>query len=379
MYDVIIAGAGPAGAVAALVLARANARVLLIDRARFPRDKLCGDTVNPGARSVLERLGLAETLRDGVPIAGMIVTGEPAAAVRGMYPDGVSGISLSRRMLDARLVEAACGAGAELRQDTLVRGPVFGTGGVVQGLDARTPGGVSEAVRARVVIAADGRFSRVARAVGLSGAPRSPRRWALGGYFEGAAGMSDCGEMHVRASHYIGVAPIPDGIANACLVSADRRLVRDPGALVSALAADPSLSGRFRSARLLAPPTLLGPLAVDGAAAGMPGLLLAGDAAGFIDPMTGDGMHFAFRGAELAAVYALRALEEGWADAHHRLREARAAEFRTKWRFNRALRALVGAPWSVRGAAVAATIAPRLLERAIRFAAAIHRPQPASC
>ena len=60
MYDVIICGAGPAGSVAATVLARGGARVLLLDRARFPRDKLCGDTMNPGTVAILRRLGLTE-------------------------------------------------------------------------------------------------------------------------------------------------------------------------------------------------------------------------------------------------------------------------------------------------------------------------------
>ena len=57
-YDVVVAGAGPAGCIAAIVLARGGARVLLLDRARFPRDKLCGDTLNPGALAVLRRLAL---------------------------------------------------------------------------------------------------------------------------------------------------------------------------------------------------------------------------------------------------------------------------------------------------------------------------------
>ena len=60
MHDVVIAGAGPAGAIAATVLARAGARVLVLDRARFPRDKLCGDTLNPGALAILARLGLVD-------------------------------------------------------------------------------------------------------------------------------------------------------------------------------------------------------------------------------------------------------------------------------------------------------------------------------
>ena len=57
MLDVLIAGAGPAGAMAATVLARAGVRVLVLDRARFPRDKLCGDTLNPGALAILSRVG----------------------------------------------------------------------------------------------------------------------------------------------------------------------------------------------------------------------------------------------------------------------------------------------------------------------------------
>ena len=79
----------------------------------------------------------------------------------------------------------------------------------------------------------------------------------------------------------------------------------------------------------------------------MPGLLLAGDAAGFIDPMTGDGLRFALRGAELAAIETLQALEHGGAEAHIRLLAARRREFAGKWRFNRALRALVGSPRSL--------------------------------
>jgi flavin-dependent dehydrogenase len=367
-YDVVIAGAGPAGAIAALVLARANVRVVLLDRATFPRSKLCGDTVNPGALGILRRLGLGEVVRGGLPIAGMIVTGEPSTRVCGRYRDGTAGISLTRRVLDARLVEAAAAAGAQIKEDVLVRGPLVDGAGAVTGLDVLHGCGGAEQVHGRVVIAADGRFSRVARALRLSRGAPAPRRWALGGYFEGAAGLGNCGEMHVRAGRYIGVAPLPGDLANACLVTADRRALREPGALTAAIDSDSVLRGRFAHARLIEPPTLLGPLAVEARAAGMRGLLLAGDAAGFIDPMTGDGLRFAFRGGELAAMHALDALERGWNDAHVRLRAARAAEFGAKWRFNRALRALVGTPLSVRGAAATARIAPSVLRGVIRYA-----------
>lgn len=367
MHDVVIAGAGPAGAIAALVLARGGARVLLLDRARFPRPKLCGDSVNPGALAILRRLGLSHVTQDGLSITGMLVTGEPRARVRGMYPAGTTGMSLSRRVLDARLLEAAVSAGAEVREGVLVREAVVGPAGAVTGLDVRT-GESSEQVSARVVIAADGRSSRAARALGLSRAAAAPRRWALGAYFAGVTGLSGCGEMHVRGRQYVGVAPLPDGLANACLVTADRSLIREPGALESAIAMDPILRERFSRARLVEGPTLLGPLAVQARAAGMPGLLLAGDAAGFVDPMTGDGLRFAFRGGELAALHALDVLQGGWCDAHVRLRRAREREFGAKWRFNRVLRSLVGRPMSVRAAALTARMAPSLLRSVIRYA-----------
>src|SRR5690606_23058166 len=85
--------------------------------------------------------------------------------------------------------------------------------------------------RARMVIAADGRRSRLAMALGLTAQPKRPRRWAIGAYFTGVAGLSDCGEMHVRRGHYIGVAPLPGDVTNACLVVPGPRPIpgwRDP-------------------------------------------------------------------------------------------------------------------------------------------------------
>jgi len=112
---------------------------------------------------------------------------------------------------------------------------------------------------------------------------------------------------------------------------------------------------------------MIGPLAVDVRAAGMPGLLLAGDAAGFIDPMTGDGLRFAIRGGELAGEAALAALA-GAARPHERLTRARRRVFASKWRFDRALRRVVDRPATVSAATLAARVAPWILQRAIAFA-----------
>lgn len=366
--DVIVVGGGPAGAIAALVLARAGARVVVFDRARFPRPKLCGDTVNPGAIRILTRLGLQGVLAGALPIHGMIVTGEPSVRVVGRYPAGTVGMSLSRTVLDERLIRAAASEGACIEEEVLVQGASVDADGRVTGVRISTTAGHVETVTSQIVIAADGHFSRTARAVRLSSSAVRPRRWAAGAVFEGVAGLDDCGEMHVRGGHYLGVAPLPGGLANSCVVTANTRALREPSLLASCIGADPLLRERFRRARAVGETTVLGPLAVDASAAGMPGLLLAGDAAGFIDPMTGDGLRFAFRGAELAAAEALRALREGWQDTHLRLARARHAEFARKWRFNRGLRALVGVSFGVRAAAAGAAVAPAVLARVIQYA-----------
>ena len=372
MHDVLIAGAGPAGAIAALVLARAGVRVTVFDRATFPRDKLCGDTLNPGALTILRRLGIAHVAQGGLPIDGMIVTGEPNVRVEARYGAAIVGRAMTRRVLDVALLEAAAHAGAQITEGVVIRGPIVEeTGGErrVCGLEVVAPHGNVAHVRAGLVIAADGAHSRIARALRLARNSPRPRRWAVGAYFENVADLSSCGEMHVRRGHYIGVAPLPGGITNVCVVTAALASLNRPGDLLAArLANDPQLAQRFATARMMSTPVVMGPLAVDCIVPGTRGLLLAGDAAGFIDPMTGDGLRFALRGAELAAAEALHTLQHGNSDAHWRLQLARQREFRRKWRFNRSLRALVGAPLAVRTAASAAELAPVWLRHAIRYA-----------
>ena len=367
--DVLIAGAGPAGCIAALVLARAGARVTVFDRASFPRDKLCGDTLNPGALSVLERLGI-DAADGGLPISGMLVTGPGGVRVDARYPRHVAGRAIVRRELDAALLRCAARAGAVIEQGVVVERAVRDSRGqAVAGLVLRRRGGQFSDVRARLVIAADGRESRLARSLALARYAEHPRRWAIGAYFMGVAGVELRGEMHVRHGYYIGVAPVPGHITNACIVTADRQRLCDPRRLLAdALQTEPELTDRFAGARMVTRPIALGPLAVDCETAGVPGLLLAGDAAGFIDPMTGDGLRFAFRGAELAAAEAIRALETGSADAHLRLTEARRREFAGKWRFNRALRRLSGSAAAVRLAAQATRLTSWPLSRTIAYA-----------
>jgi flavin-dependent dehydrogenase len=375
--DVLVVGAGPAGAVAAIVLARAGVRVRLIDRAAFPRDKLCGDTINPGTLGLLRRLGLAADLEQrALPIDGMIVTGEGGIAVQGRYPRDQRGLAISRRDFDAMMLEQAVAAGAAFdcvaARNAIVDGPASGP--IVRGIVAGN--GVCHQLTATVVLAADGRRSTLAFGLRLVKHPPRPKRWAIGAYFEDPI-RSNFGEMHIRRGRYIGVAPLGGGISNVCLVlpwsggdpaRAESRACdfRDPpGLLRNAIAAEPALRDRFGGRPPVRGPIMLGPLAVDAVRGDVDGLLLAGDAAGFIDPMTGDGLRFAVRGGELAAAAALDALAHGWSGVHARLRAARDREFASKWRFNRTLRALVSSRAGVRAASVGARLAPGIVRRLI--------------
>jgi len=378
MDDVVVVGAGPAGAAAALVLARAGARVRVVDRSAFPRDKLCGDTINPGTIAELERLGVAAAVHaSGLPVDGMTVTGESGRGVvviNGRYPKGLCGRALVRRELDAILLDRAVAAGASFEPRVAVRSPIVGErDGRTAVLGVET--GESRApvrLPAPITIAADGRRSTVGFGLGVACHPRRPRRWAIGAYFEGVAASTSgdtFGEMHIRRERYIGVAPVPGGLTNVCLVrpaDAGDGALRDPGALLLAtVTGDAALADRFASARMVTPPVVLGPLAIDARAADLDGLIFAGDAAGFIDPMTCDGLRFAIRGGVLAAHAALQALEHGWRGVHHGLASARRREFGGKQRFNRALRALVASPSAIGAAAVGARIAPAILRAVI--------------
>jgi len=397
MTDVLIVGAGPAGSVAATLLARAGARVRLVDRATFPRDKLCGDTVNPGALAILRRLEMAASIEErGLRVDGMRLTGEHGVAIEGRYPRGLFGRAIVRRDLDWALLQQAIAAGAEFDPGVAVRRALVderGVAGVVatshqspatshqspatshqSPATSHQPSATSHQseFRARVTIAADGRRSTIAFGLGVARHPERPRRWAIGAYCENVAGLSTLGEMHIRRGRYIGVAAVPGGLTNVCVVKPSQpgdTALGDPAELVRhELARDPILRDRFADARFVQPPVVLGPLAVDVTGAAIDGLLLAGDAAGFIDPMTGDGLRFAVRGAELAAGAALAALEHGWAGVHRRLAEERRAEFGGKWRFNRALRALVASPRAVAAAAFGASVAPGVLRAMIAHA-----------
>jgi len=141
-----------------------------------------------------------------------------------------------------------------------------------------------------------------------------------------------------------------------------------PGQTISrAVQADAVLAARFVDAVPVSEVSVLGPLGVDVGAAGAPGLLLAGDAAGFVDPMTGDGLRFAIRGGELAAEAAIDELTSG-AVAHETLAVSRRAEFTRKSRFNRVVRWLTGSTGGMQATELLARCSTAPFEPLVRVA-----------
>jgi menaquinone-9 beta-reductase len=341
-WDAIVVGAGPAGSATALLLARAGARVLLLDRARFPREKPCSEYLSPESTRVLARLGedvlAAVAAAAPAKLEGMKVVAPSGAAVVGRFE--TFSFALPRTRFDTILRAAAEAAGAEVREGVKVEEVVYERGAVegVVARDARS--GIRDAHRARVVVGADGLRSVVARRLGrVYSSP--PHRLAFTAHVADAQGVSDLGEMHVGRPGYVGLGPIGDGVTTVALVvphSEARRGER----FFEELNRFPGVAGRFDPRRIVRRVLATGPFARYARRPVARGALLVGDAADFFDPFTGQGIYSALRGAELAASAILESLRSGASLQGYA--RARRREFTGKWLLERLIGAAVGWP-----------------------------------
>jgi 2-polyprenyl-6-methoxyphenol hydroxylase-like FAD-dependent oxidoreductase len=332
-YDVIIVGARVAGSSLAILLGRQGRRVLLVDRDGFPSDTLSTHLLQPPAVEMLDRLGaLAEVESSGLRRLGRLRTSLGDVVVEGpLREPGAYALCARRNRLDLALIRQAVGHHrVELLERTRAQGLVW-EGGRVTGLELQTPGGARQTVRARVVVGADGKYSRVAEWAGAARYEQTPAlRPIYYAYYRGVTPQpAPAVELFYHEDRIGFVLPMEPGID--CLVleaqPAEFPAFRaDPeGRLEAVLRTLPGMAARLAQAERAGP--VRGTRGVENylrVPCG-PGWALTGDAAFCKDPSTGTGIEDAFRQAFLLAEALGPALDsadwEATMAAYHRRRD----------------------------------------------------------
>lgn len=301
MFDVAIVGAGPGGSSCAAFCAAAGLRTIVLEREKFPREKVCGDCVNPACWPVLRRLELSERVR-GLPHGRLDRVDFIGLSGRRLSVDlpgnDRAEIAVKRSLFDQLLLERARELGATVTESMTVR--------ALSSPDPRTDhwkiAAGEKTVRARTLVAADGRNSTVARLCGLL-ARSTKERVALQTHWTLPADFGNRVVLEFRPEGYSGQAPVGDEELNICLVS-----VPDKIASLRAWA-----EARFQIPADHSWRTIT-PLAREPISPGQPGLFLVGDAARVVEPFTGEGIYYALASGELAAKSIILQREGGGAE-----------------------------------------------------------------
>jgi menaquinone-9 beta-reductase len=369
LFDVAIVGAGPAGSSAAISLARRGYAVALIDKEQFPRDKLCGDFVNPAIWPIYRDLGVNNEIlaRNHEKISAIRVTsfsGEEAILpISKQIHDASFGLSIHRRDLDYVLFQAALRDGVIVLQKRWIKKL------------SKEPEGwhihaqhesVNETFRSKILIGADGRNSWVAHHTGLhrntlSGGKAVGLQFRLKNFHKIPGRV----EIHVFPGGYAGLVQLGDGTANLCLsVTRDHlprgRLADLPAEL--GLSENPFLRELLRNAEFSQEARSTFPVYFPPRRAYDERILLIGDAAQVIEPVTGEGVYFATVSGLIAAQTVDKCFQRGDFSAAQ-LSACERSFTRTVWRrrkLNRVIQYLI--------------YRPALLRSLIRFSAKRREP-----
>lgn len=288
MFDVAIVGGGPAGSSCGAFCAASGLRTAIFDRETFPREKVCGDCLNPACWPILGRLEVADRLRtlphgrlarvDFIGITGQRVS-IPLPA------DENAEIAVKRSLLDHLLLERARELGATVYESATVTALTLP--------DPRSEHWKiavgDQEVRARTLVAADGRNSTVARLCGLL--PRPEReRVALQTHVPLPSDFDDRVVLEFRPEGYSGQAPVGEGQLNLCLVSVPKQIASLRGWAEKRFGISPQHAWRT-----------ITPLTREPVSPAQPFLFFVGDAARVVEPFTGEGIYYALASGDLAA------------------------------------------------------------------------------
>jgi flavin-dependent dehydrogenase len=331
-YDLIVIGAGPAGCATAISAARAGARVLLLERGRFPRDKVCGEFVSAESLNLLSNL-LSTEYRDLILLAPRIAQGR-------IFVDGTeipvairpAAASIARFQLDSALWRSSLAYGIDARQES----PALGVDGEGP-FNVRTP---TASFDTKVVVNATGRWSNL----NMRNGEKSPtrERWiGLKAHFCEPQAASSV-DLYFFDGGYCGVQPINgsgSGAVNACAMVRAQLATTLP----EVFRLHPALLERSRGWQPLTEQVSTSPLIFRDAEPVKGTMLQVGDSAAFVDPFVGDGISLALRSGVLAAECQTPffrgecSLHEAATQYHHRYTSTLSHVFRTSSMLRRAL------------------------------------------
>jgi len=332
MFDVAIVGGGPAGASCAAFCAAAGLRTAIFEREKFPREKVCGDCINPACWPILRRLWVSERMRD-LPhgkLSCVDFIGINGHRISVSLPtDENAEIAIKRSLFDNLLLERA----REL-------GTIIFESATVTALTSPDPRNEhwkisigNQVIKSRTLVAADGRNSTVARLCGML--PRTAKeRVALQTHLPLPHDFGDRVVLEFRPEGYSGQAPVGDGQLNVCLVSVPKQIASLRAWAEQRFGVSPDHSWRT-----------ITPLTREPISPAQPSLFLVGDAARVVEPFTGEGIYYALASGELAAkAIALQGEGGNAGDVAIAYSAAHAQLYRGRLWINRLARAAVLSP-----------------------------------
>ena len=312
IFDVAIAGAGPAGTSAAIHLALAGARVLLVEEKKFPRQKLCGEFISPECIAHFKRLGVFDQMigAGGAPVSETVFysrRGNRVVVPSEWFKSGTQALGLTRSEMDHQLLERAKTAGVLVLEEAHASRLLY-AGETIRGMHVRN-GEATRDYEARITIDATGRRRSLARQLDPQRANRGKHINPLVAFkvhLKNTRLAAGACEIYFYRGGYGGLSAVEDGFSNLCFIVAAndvRRHGSSPDVVLREVVMKNSRAAYTLAEATTRTPWLSVSLETFGRRqlAPAPGLLTIGDAAAFIDPFTGSGMLMALESGQIAA------------------------------------------------------------------------------